>query len=87
MSDEWVNRLAERLDVEGLTTEESSRLLAAARDVAHGVERRITPLAAFVLGAAVQRRTTGGTARDRAITESLSVLEELIPDEEPGAVP
>ena len=87
MSDEWINRLAELLGVDGLTTEESSRLLAAARDVAHGVERRITPLAAFVLGSAVERRTSGGTARDQALSESLSALEELIPDEEPGAVP
>jgi hypothetical protein len=87
MSEEWIRRLAEELGVEDPSIEESNKLLAAARDVAHGVERRITPLAAFVLGAGVERRMAAGTPRDQALTESLTKLDALIPDTEPGEVP
>ena len=62
MTDEWIQRLAERLDLEAPSPEETSRLLAAARDVAHGVERRVTPLSTFLLGRAVQARAAGGAS-------------------------
>ena len=39
----WIDELAEALGEEALTREEANDLLGAARDVAHRVERKITP--------------------------------------------
>ena len=50
---EWIDRLAETLAQEPLADQESETLLATARSVAHRVERRVTPLSAFLLGCAV----------------------------------
>ena len=64
--DAWIDRLAAALGEDPLTDAETTRLLGSARDVAHRVERRITPLAAFLLGTATGRRLAGGASRDDA---------------------
>ena len=87
MTDAWLDRLAERLQVDPLAPDERSSLLAAARDVAHGVERRITPLATFLLGAAVGRRLSEGAGRDEALRSAVQELESLLPDAEPNEPP
>ena len=56
----WIDRLAAALEEEPLTDAEATRLLGSAREVAHRVERKITPLAAFLLGEATGRRTAAG---------------------------
>jgi hypothetical protein len=45
------------------------------------VERKITPLATFLLGAATGRRMAGGASRDDALASALQTLEGLLPDE------
>src|SRR5207247_2458873 len=50
---EWIDGFAEELGIGPLSASETERLLSAARDVAHRVERRITPLSTFLLGMAV----------------------------------
>jgi len=70
----WVDDLARSLGVDVLEESESTRLLDASRDVAHRVERKLTPLSTFILGAAVERRTAAGAARSDAFD---SVLEDL----------
>jgi hypothetical protein len=87
VTDAWLDGLAERLGVEALSDDERSRILAVARDVAHGVERRITPLATYLLGAAVARRTSQGAAEDQALRDAIEVAESLVPDAEPDAIP
>ena len=72
MSD-WIDELAEALGVEPLTAAETDRLLRVARDVAHRVERKDTPLAAFLLGMHVARRTADGTARRLALDDAIAV--------------
>ena len=52
---EWLDELATTLEVEPLTDAQAEALLAVAREIAHGVERKTTPLAAFLLGRAVER--------------------------------
>ncbi len=70
---EWLDELAASWGVVPLTEAQTEALLAVSRDVAHGVERKATPLAAFLLGRAVQR--TGG---DDAFTARLEELRAAI---------
>ena len=79
--DAWIDRLATALGEDPLTDAETTRLLGSARDVAHRVERRITPLAAFLLGSATGRGLAGGASRDAALASALETLEGLLPDE------
>ena len=79
--DAWIDRLAAALGEDPLTEAETTRLLGSARDVAHRVERRITPLAAFLLGSATGRGLARGASRDAALASALENLEELLPDE------
>jgi hypothetical protein len=85
--DGWINELAGSLGLEPLSEEATSKLLAASRDVAHGVERRITPLSTFLIGRAVERRVAGGTSGEQALAEVLAVVESTIPDAAPGDLP
>jgi len=77
--EDWIERLARELGDEPLTEDEVSRLLAASREVAHRVERKITPLSTFLLGAAVGRATEGGATRPRALEGALAAFEALLP--------
>jgi hypothetical protein len=79
--DAWIDRLAAALGEDALTEAETTRLLGSARDVAHRVERRITPLAAFLLGSAAGRTMAGGASRDVALASALETLEGLLPEE------
>ncbi len=54
--------------------------LAVARDVAHRVERRITPLATFLVGAAVGRSLAGGAPRGEVLEAALETVASLLPD-------
>jgi uncharacterized protein DUF6457 len=74
--EDWLDELASALGLLPLTPEEQNALLGAARDVAHRVERKITPLSTFLLGEAVGR---AGNGRDDALTGVLDRLESLIP--------
>jgi Domain of unknown function (DUF6457) len=54
-------------------------LLAAAREVAHRVERRITPLAPFLLGSSVGRAVCDGATREEALRRALETAHALLP--------
>jgi hypothetical protein len=83
---EWIDGLAETLGIEPLSAPETERLLGAARDVAHRVERRITPLSTFLLGMAVAEGISKGTARHAAVDDALATLGRALPEatEAPG---
>jgi Domain of unknown function (DUF6457) len=76
----WIDQLAEALGEDTLSEHETARLLGIARDVAHRVERRITPLATFLLGEAVGRSSAGGATRADAIQAALETAESLLPE-------
>lgn len=78
--DEWLEEAARALEVPALEPAQAGALLKATRLVAHGVERRFAPLAAFLVGAAVERRVAVGTDRDEALREALTAIRRLIPD-------
>lgn len=77
MSD-WVGQAAEQLEVEAIDDDTQERLLGVARDVAHGVERKLTPIATYLLGVAVERRVGAGEDRSAAFAGALADLERAI---------
>ncbi len=77
--DTWIEDLAAALALEPLSHEETDRLLRMARDVAHRVERKGAPLASFLLGMDVARRTADGSPRAAALDEAFGVAEALLP--------
>lgn len=79
----WIDELAHVLGEEPLTPAETARLLDVARDVAHRVERKMTPLAAFMIGCAVGREIGAGAARTDTLSGMLSRLESVLPPETP----
>jgi hypothetical protein len=84
--DDWIDRLAEAMSTTPLSGQETRELLLAARDVAHRVERKITPLSTFFVGLAVGSKTAAGTDRPTALADALSTLREILPEApgEPG---
>ena len=78
---DWIDELASTLGGEPLTPSERNALLGAARDVAHRVERKITPLSTYLLGEAVGRAQASGATRDEALRSVLDRLASLIPVE------
>lgn len=82
----WIDQLAEALGEEPLGGAETTLLLSAARDVAHRVERRSTPLAAFLLGAAAGRAMAAGMPRDAALRAGLGAVGLLLPEGPPAPV-
>jgi len=77
--DTWLGTLAITLGVDPLADDQVMELLGVARDVAHGVERRATPLATFLLGAAAQRRVGHGATAADAFADALTELRTILP--------
>ena len=77
----WIDRLATTLREDPLTPRETDTLLEVARDVAHRVERKVTPLSTFLLGLAVGRATADGTTRSDALAAALTELRATLPPE------
>lgn len=76
---EWHEDLAGTFGIDPLGPEEVTDLLDAARDVAHGVERKVTPLATFLVGMAVERRIAQGISRTDALAGALADVRGSIP--------
>jgi hypothetical protein len=74
----WLGALATTLGVDPLDEGQMMELLGVARDVAHGVERRATPLAAFLLGAAAQRRIGHGATSSDAFDDAVAALRSVL---------
>jgi hypothetical protein len=81
---EWLDRLAEALGEEPLSGQEVDRLLRSSRDVAHRVERKATPLAAYLVGMAVGRGLAQGTAREVAFDAALDAVLVRLPEAPAG---
>ena len=75
---QWIARLAAELDVEPLTLQRQAAVLALARDVAHGTERKYAPLASFVAGCYVQRALHDGRNADEALADVSAAVARLL---------
>lgn len=64
---DWIDELANTLGVDRLGDQEVEELLSAAGDVAHRVERKVTPLSTFLLGIAVGRGASLKGAREKLV--------------------
>jgi Domain of unknown function (DUF6457) len=82
---EWTDRLAETLEVAPLDAGQQDALLHASREIAHRVERKETPLAAFLLGVAVGGRTAAGADPVDALKEAVGAALALLPPAPPEA--
>ena len=82
--DEWIDKLATALGEEPMDPKEMGALLKLARDVAHGVERKLAPVSTFVVGMRVGRRAAEGIPRTQALAEAVDAARALIP---PAAEP
>ncbi|HEY7478826.1 MAG TPA: DUF6457 domain-containing protein [Actinomycetota bacterium] len=71
--------LAAALGTDPLAAGEADDLLRVARDVAHTLERRATPLATFLLGMSVQQRIAAGEARQAAVPDAIAALRAALP--------
>ena len=74
-----IERLANALGIEPPTAAQTSAILSVARDVAHTMERRITPVSTFLLGVSVQRRVAAGASDEEAFSAALSDLLAAVP--------
>jgi hypothetical protein len=84
---DWVDRLAEGLGEEPLSAQEIQRLLATAREVAHRVERKATPLAAYIVGVAVGARMAEGASREAAFNRAMEAVLDRLPPGPPEEAP
>jgi hypothetical protein len=82
----WIDRAAAAFGEAPLDPGQVDELLRVARDVAHGVERRLTPVATFLAGVGAGRARAGGVPPDRAIADALATLRALLPasQDDPG---
>jgi hypothetical protein len=83
---EWVDRLAGELKLDALTKHERDHLLEASREVAHRVERKVTPLAMYVIGLSVGRQLAD-RSRDDAIEDAIHALLLRLPEEPAHGAP
>jgi hypothetical protein len=76
---QWIDELADALGVDRLSAADTERLLGTARETAHRVERRITPLSTYLLGVAAGRGIAGGAPGEVALTDAIAILETSLP--------
>jgi hypothetical protein len=62
----------------GLSRAETGTILHLARDVAHGVERRFAPLAAYLTGRFVTGRVQQGATVEAALAEAEAAVRRLL---------
>jgi hypothetical protein len=76
-----MERFARELGEQPMSPGETGEVLQLARDVAHGVERKAAPLAAFLAGVHAGRRIGVGGPREDALAEAVRRAAALLPGE------
>ena len=78
--DDWLDRLAEALEVPRITSDELGTILSLAREVAHATERKHAPVSTFLLGVAAGAQTRPGTDRSPAFEAVVTTARALLPE-------
>jgi hypothetical protein len=78
-TEEWIRRLASDLGEPSLNSREIGQVLKLAREVAHGVERKLAPLAAYVAGVHVGRCAAQGASPSEALSEAIRAVDAILP--------
>lgn len=76
----WLDRLTSTLGDPPVEREEIGGLLRMARGVARASDRKLAPLATFVAGVHVGRRTAEGATRAEAGREVVEAIRKISPD-------
>jgi hypothetical protein len=76
---DWIGQLSVSLGIPAPSPAETGAILRLARDVAHGVERKLAPLSTFLAGVAVGRAAAEGGDRAEALREAVEAARALIP--------
>jgi hypothetical protein len=79
----WLEEYRKALEHEAgtsleLEVDDVTAVLGLARDVPHGTERRFAPLATYLAGRFVARRTAQGTAPGTALEEARTLASGLL---------
>jgi hypothetical protein len=78
--DDWIVGLAVELGEPPVSEEELDQVLRLAREVAHGVERKLAPVAAYLAGAHAGRLgLTEQSIRESALREVVSAALARLP--------
>ena len=85
--DEWLDELADALGVARVEPEEMGAVLKLAREVAHGVERKLAPLSTFVAGVYAAGAASSGVSRAEALRRAVEEAYRLIPENPDGSSP
>jgi Domain of unknown function (DUF6457) len=78
--DDWIDHLAGSLGEEPISPEELGAVLRLARDVAHGVERKLAPVSTYLAGVHAGRTAAAGGTRAHALTRAVEAARRLIPE-------
>jgi hypothetical protein len=82
---EWEDRLAAALGEDPLSPQELGMVLKLARDVAHGVERKLAPVASYLVGVHAGRLAAAGGARADGLRAADGTAREILPAPESAA--
>ena len=76
----WLERYAAALGQEPVAPAETGSVLKLAREVAHGVERKLAPLSTYLAGVHVGRAMAGSERRSDALERAIEAARTLIPE-------
>ena len=79
----WTDDLAQALGVRALDGSQETSLLRASREVAHRVERKETPLSAYLLGVAAGTMIAAGATPSEAFGSAIETLLAALPPAQP----
>jgi uncharacterized protein DUF6457 len=78
--DAWMDRLADALGEDRVSQGEMGMALKMAREVAHGVERKLAPLSTFVAGVHAGRAAASGGSREEGLKGAMEAVLDLLPE-------
>lgn len=81
MSANYPDRYAEALAL-GLTEAEVDAVLALARDVAHGSERRFAPLSTYLAGQYVAAEVRAGVPAEDALAAAVAIAQRTLQEDD-----